>query len=104
MAIDVTNVTDIAGMFSYLDTALTSSGVRIFGIGILILIFFVTFLSARRVTAEKSLIFSSFLTMISAIILRTMELISDGTMFTCVIIFVGAFVYMLLERDSESLY
>lgn len=100
--VDVTNVTDLVGMFEYLDVALTSSGLRLFGIGILILIFFVSFLASKVVSTERSLVFSSFLTMISAIILRTMSLITDTTLFVSVILFVVSFVYLLIERDNET--
>lgn len=101
--VDVTNVTDLVGMLGYMDSALTTSGVRVLGIGILVLIFFVSFLASKVVSAERSLVFSSFLTMISAIILRTMDLVADGTLFICVILFVISFAYLFVERDNETI-
>jgi len=72
------------------------------GVGILIMIGIVSFLTTKQYTTDRALGFSSFLTLISAILLRILSLISDSVLFIVIIIYVLAMIYLIRERNVET--
>ena len=71
------------------------------GAGFLIIIFMVSFLSTKTFTYERAFAFSSFLTMISAILLRFMSLINDWILSLTVILLVFSVILLMRERSVE---
>jgi len=72
------------------------------GVGILIIIGFVSFLSTKNYTTDRALSFSTFLTLISAILLRFLELINDSILLIVVVIFILSVIYLIRERNVEA--
>jgi len=71
------------------------------GAGFLIIIFMVSFLSTKNYSYERAFAFSSFLTMISAVLLRFMQLINDWTLALSVILLVFSVIMLTRERSVE---
>jgi len=72
------------------------------GVGILVFIAAVAYLSNKSYSYERAIGFSAFLTLISAILLRFLSLINDTAMFVCIALFVGSLVILIKERESEG--
>jgi hypothetical protein len=97
---NITGITDlIAHASNLVNTNSTIGG--FFGVGILIAIAVVSFISAKTFSSEKAFSFSGFLTLLSAIILRFMGLISDGIMYFVVIAFTGIVIWLWSSRQQD---
>lgn len=72
----------------------------LFGTFILLMIFFVAFISMQRFENFKSpFTAASFVTMILAIFFRTLELIPDWVMFVSIFMVVGGLASLLLSKE-----
>lgn len=97
---NVTGVVDLIRHASVLvDTNAPIQG--LFGLGILIVIGIVAFITSKTFATDKALAFSGFLTLLSAILLRFMGLISDGIMYAFVIIFTAIVIFLWKSRQEE---
>ena len=92
------NVTSITNLLPYLNSVTTGY----FGVGILLCVFLITFVTGKSFSAEKALSFSGFLTMIVAVLLRMMSLITDGVLTFVVIMFCAITLWMWMQRQQES--
>ena len=72
------------------------------GVGMLIMIGFVAFFSTKNFSTDRALGFASFLTVISAIFLRYLELINDSILFIVIVIFIGSVIFLIRERGTEE--
>jgi len=93
---------EISGFVSFLQYINTELTNGYFGIGILIVIGFVSFLATKAYSTDRSLGFASFLTVISAVLLRFMSLINDTVLFIIAALFVISLVYLFKERNVEA--
>jgi len=92
------NITGILTFLQYVNTLVEG----FLGISFLIMIGMVSFLSTKVYTYERALAFSTFLTMICAILLRFIGLVNDATMTFCIIAFIGAVLLLMRERGAEK--
>ncbi len=101
MAINYSYPNNITGFMDFLNyTNNMTSG--FLGIGILIIVFFVSFLSTKSYTYERAFAFASFLTMISALLLRFIGFIDNSVFSISVIILVIAIFFLWKERSAEG--
>jgi len=91
------NITGIMDLFHYVDYLVSG----FLGVAILIIIGMVSFLSTKIYSYEKALGFSSFLILLTAILLRFMDLINNGVLIFCIILFFGAVIALYREREIE---
>jgi hypothetical protein len=91
------------GMTSVIDLIKYADGLLggFFGVGLLIVIGVVAFISSKSYSSEKALGFAGFLTLLSAIILRFMVLIDDIVLYFVVVMFVGIIIWMSVSRNQE---
>lgn len=89
------------GIISFMDYTNDLVG-GFLGVGMLIMIGFVAFFSTKNFTTDRALGFATFLTLISAIFLRFLELINDGILFMVIVIFIGSVVFLIRERGTEE--
>jgi len=68
----------------------------------LIIIGFVSFLATKAYSFERALGFSAFLTLVSALFLRFLELINDAILLIVVVIFIGSVILLMRERGVEE--
>ncbi len=73
-----------------------------FGLGILIAVTLIAFISAKGYSADKAAGFAGFLGLIVAILLRFMEMISDGALYTTIVLFVGVIIWIYLTKEQET--
>ena len=71
------------------------------GAGLLIIIGFVAFFTTKNYTTDRALGYASFITLISAILLRFIELINDGILLLVIVIFIGSLIYLIRQRNVE---
>jgi len=97
------NMTGIVDMLNHVANLVNTNSTigGFFGVGILIVIAVVSFMITKTVSSEKAFVFSGFITLISAILLRFMNLISDGIMYVVVILFAGIVVWLWMSRQQE---
>ena len=91
----------IQGIVSFIQYTNTLVG-GFLGVGMLIMIGFVTFFSTKHYSTDRAFGFAAFLTLISAIFLRFMSLINDGILFLVIVIFIGALIFLIRERGTEE--
>ena len=72
------------------------------GLGILIIIGFVSFFSTKAYSTDRAFGFAAFMTLLSAILLRFMDMISDGILFLTIAMFVLAIVFLIRERSVNE--
>ena len=96
------NITGIVTFLQYVNTLTVVGGTGFLGVGMLIIIGFVSFLATKAYSFERALGFSAFLTLISAILLRFLELINDAILFLVVVIFIGSVILLMRERGVEE--
>ena len=72
------------------------------GTGILIIIGFVAFFSTKNYSTDRAFGFAAFMTLLSAILLRFLEMISDGILFLSIAMFVLAVVFLIRERSVNE--
>ena len=92
------NMTGIFGLFSHANT-LTEG---FLGTGILIAVAVVAFLTTKMFSTEKAFGFAGFLSLLVAILLRFMDLISDTVLYITIIAFVGILVWLYSMREQET--
>jgi hypothetical protein len=92
---------NITGIFEFIQVTNIFVG-GMLGMGMLIVIFMVSFLSTKNFSYDKAFGFSAFLTLISAIFLRYMDLISDAILTICIIATIGAGLLLMKERSVEG--
>ena len=71
------------------------------GPGMLIMIFFVSFLATKGFTSDRAFGFASFMTLIAAIFLRFLELVNDIALYTAGVIFIAAIIFLQSSRSAE---
>ena len=98
MATPLPNATSHVTMPDFLNWANLATG-NYFGILFLILIFAVTFFALKRFTTGRALMASSFVTLISSIILRAMGLVPAWILIIFAILFTGSTMYSLFAKD-----
>ena len=72
------------------------------GTGILIIVGFVAFFSTKAYSTDRAFGFAAFMTLLSAIFLRFLDMISDGILFLAIAMFVLAIVFLIRERSVEN--
>ena len=92
---------NMTGIMDFIDYTNSMTG-GFLGAGFLIIIFFVSFLSTKTFSYERAFGFSSFLTMISAVLLRFMNLINDWDLALFAILLVFSIILLTKERSSEG--
>jgi uncharacterized membrane protein len=73
------------------------------GVSILIIVGFIGFISTKNYSFDRSFAFSSFITLIVAILLRFTNLIGDALLAFCAVLTAISLVILIAERDSEGL-
>lgn len=96
------NITSMVKFLEYINTLTEVRGVGFLGVGMLIIIGFVSFLATKAYSFERALGFSTFLTLISAILLRFMNLINDAILFFVSVIFIISIIMLMRERNVEE--
>lgn len=91
------NMTSVMGLLNFSNTLVEG----FLGTGILIAIAVISFLVTKAFSTEKSFAFSGFLTLLSAILLRFMSLISDIVLSFVVFAFVGIVIWLFVSRNQE---
>jgi len=71
------------------------------GAGMLIIIGFVAFFATKDYTTDRAFGFASFITLISAILLRFIDLINDGILLLVIVLFIGSLIYLIKQRNTE---
>lgn len=92
------NITGIVSLMQY-SNELTSG---LLGVGFLIIIGFVAFISTKRYGTEESFGFAGFITMISAILLRFLDMISDDVLLIVVVLFILSVIGLMRKRNVEN--
>lgn len=96
------NMSGLVGLMQYANEMTKGDGeTGIIGVAILIVVAFVTFLSTKGFSADKSLGFTGFLCLVVAIFLRFLGLISDTIMVIVLVLFVGILIFLTVERNRE---
>lgn len=91
------NITNIVELIDYVNEITNVGGTGFFGVGILIIIFFVGFLSTKAYSFSRSFGFASFLTLITGLFLRFLDLINDAVFFLTIVIFVISLILLIAE-------
>lgn len=92
----------LVGLLQYANDMTKGDGeTGIFGIAILIVVAFVTFLSTKGYSYDRALGFTGFLCLIVAILLRFLNLINDAVMIITLVLFVGVIIVLMFERNRE---
>jgi len=91
-------INNLMDLISYTNSLVSGT----LGIGLLIIIGMVSFLSTKTYSYEKAMGFSGFLVLLSSIILRFANLINDATLIVCIALFVGSLILLFREREIET--
>ncbi len=92
------NLTNVVVLFTYINSLVNG----FLGVAILLIVGLVAFLSTKAFTTEQSLGFSSFLTLITAIFLRFLNLITDFILYIVVVIFVLSVIFLMRQKNVEN--
>jgi hypothetical protein len=93
------NWTSILDMFNYAND-LTGGYL---GIGILLVVGLISFIATpKRGSISASFAFSSFLLLITSILLRIIHLISDTVFYVVVIITIASMVYLGIKKEEKT--
>jgi len=92
-------ITDFLSFVRYIDY-LTSGYL---GIGILIIVGSISFLSTKSYTYERSLGFTSLIIFVSSIFLRMINLISNQVFYICIAILILSGILLVRERGTEEI-
>ncbi|GAF88081.1 unnamed protein product [marine sediment metagenome] len=96
------NITGIVTFLQYVNGLTVVGNTSFLGAGMLIIIGFVSFLSTKSYRSDKAFGFAGFITLISAIFLRFMELINDAILVIVIVIFIISVVFLMRERNVEE--
>lgn len=88
------NVTGFATLMDYMNYSTDNY----FGLLLLIAIFVVLFVSMKFYETDKALAGASFVTLIIAVLFRSLNIIGDIVLFALVILVIVSVVYIFLER------
>ena len=94
-----TNITGFVDFFNYINYVTEG----MFGVFFLVAIAVVSFLVQKAYTTERALLSTMFLTTIIAVLMRFVDLISDGVLAFCVLVLGFAVIYAFMERSNEGL-
>jgi len=72
------------------------------GTGILIIIGFVAFFSTKAYSTDRAFGFAAFMTLLSAILLRFLDMISDTILLLSFSMFILAIVFLIRERSVNE--
>ena len=72
------------------------------GTGILIIIGFVAFFSTKAYSTDRAFGFAAFMTLLSAILLRFLDMISDTILLLSFSLFVLSVVFLIRERSVNE--
>jgi len=72
------------------------------GTGILIIIGFVAFFSTKAYSTDRAFGFAAFMTLLSAILLRFLDMISDTILLITFSMFILAVVFLIRERSVNE--
>jgi hypothetical protein len=89
-----TNVTGLLPLFQHANNLVDG----MLGMFIVIIVFFLTFISNKQYTWERAFAFSSFITFIVALFLRFMNMINDVVFFTVIALLIIAIVLLWWEH------
>ena len=92
------NMTGIVQLITYVNTLVDG----FLGVAILIIVGFIAFFSTKSYSTDRAMGFSTFLTLITALFLRFLSLINDAVLLLVIILFIGALIFMIRERNVES--
>jgi len=92
------NITGLIGFIQYTNTFVNG----LLGVGILVIVGMVAFLTTKAYSWERALGFSGFIVLISAILLRIIGLITNAVLVICVIGFALIGIALLRERNVEE--
>lgn len=93
------NITGVVDFIKYVNNEFTGG---FLGVAWLVIIFGVGFLSTSRYGSTKAMGFAAFLTMVSAILLRFMQMINDVVLFVTVTGFIGILILLVIEDSSVA--
>lgn len=96
------NITSIIDLIRYANVVTTVHGTGLMGLGILITIGVVAFLTSKASTYERAFAYSAFLTFLSALLLRFMNLIHDTILWVSIALLIGAVILLFFEREKEN--
>ena len=95
------NMTSMLEFIQYANQVITIGGQGLIGLGILIVIGVTSVLIANGLT-YKTMAFSGFMVLISAIFLRFLELVSNEIMYISIIIVTITTIILFAERNREA--
>lgn len=72
------------------------------GVAIIIIVAFVSFLSTKDYSTDRAFGFASFLTLITSLFLRFLNLINDMVFFITILLFILSAIYLMRERNVEA--
>jgi len=96
------NVTSFLILMREVNILTTIDGISYLGIGILMMVGFVAFLTTKNYSTERSLGFSTFLSLVTAIFLRVLGFINDWILTVVSICFALALILLWRERGVEE--
>jgi len=99
------NITGVVSFLQYVNDLTASPTVGdtgFLGVIMLIIIGFVAFLSTKAYSFDRAFGFAGFITLITAIFLRFLNLINDIIFFFVIVMFLGSVVLLLRERNVEE--
>lgn len=96
------NMTSLVEFIQYTNSLVSIGETGLIGVAILIIVGFVSFLASKSYTFERASGYASFLTLITAIFLRFLELINDAVLFLVIVIFIGSLALLVRERSVEE--
>lgn len=98
------NITGVVQMLQYVNSVTDAGGTGgLLGVGLLIIIGAVSFLSMRGFSYEKTLSSSTFFVMIIAVFLRFLELINDGVLVFTIALFVVSLYFLHRDRSFQEI-
>ena len=92
------NVTSLVDLIYHVNDITNSY----FGIVMLLVVFIISYISAKAASSEKALMYSAFLTFITALFLTFAELLTSTALYISIIILVGVIVYAFFLRQEQQ--
>ena len=96
------NLSSLFGFMQYANTLVSPDGFAWLGVMILVIVYFVSFLSTKNFSTERAFGFSTFLGFIVALLLRFLGLINDNIFAISVILLVISIIMLMRERNVEE--
>lgn len=92
------NITGIVELMQYANELVEGT----FGVAFLIIIGFISFISTKRYGTEESFGYSTFITMISAILLRFLDMVNDYILLLVIALFIISVIGLMRKRNVEN--